>query len=125
MPAGAVLGMSYFCRINENLPEAFPINEFKIVRDIIGIRPQRSGGIRLEKEILGGQKVIHAYGMECGYLFRMGVARRVVNIAFDFKMPVPVFAKLRRGTQFIGNSSHARTGDMKILIGGIVCDFKT
>ncbi|KAH6662533.1 FAD dependent oxidoreductase [Halenospora varia] len=83
-----------FRRISHNLPEGFPANEFRVVRDIVGIRPQRSCGVRVEKEILNGQKVIHAYGMEGGYLFSLGVARLVVNMAFDFEMPVLAFAKL-------------------------------
>ncbi|KAH8680071.1 hypothetical protein BGZ60DRAFT_525260 [Tricladium varicosporioides] len=83
-----------FRRINENLPEGFPTDEFQVIRDIVGIRPQRSGGVRVEKEILDGKKIIHAYGMEGGYLFSMGIARSVVNMAFDFEMPVPVTSKL-------------------------------
>lgn len=37
--------------------------EFDVVRDIVGRRPAREGGLRLEVEKLPGSKrVVHAYG---------------------------------------------------------------
>lgn len=51
--------------MHENTPEVFKGHDPKnveIVRDIVGIRPARVGGVRVEKEVLDGQNVVHAYG---------------------------------------------------------------
>ncbi|KAJ5715291.1 uncharacterized protein N7483_012472 [Penicillium malachiteum] len=77
-----------FRRIHENLPEAFPSADplaFTVLRDIVGIRPQREGGLRIEKEILDGQKVVHAYGVAGGgYIFSWGLAREVCHLVEQF-----------------------------------------
>ena len=45
-----------------------------IVKDIVGFRPARKGGIRLER----AGNVIHAYGLAgLGYLYAFGVAEKV------------------------------------------------
>ncbi|KAK4943901.1 hypothetical protein LTR10_016617 [Elasticomyces elasticus] len=85
-------------RVHENLPDAFPspdIKNYEFVRDIVGIRPQRVGGIRLEKEVRGGQTIIHAYGVGGGgYVFSFGLARRVADIVNELEFTYPVPAKL-------------------------------
>lgn len=49
-----------------------------VARDIVGFRPGRQGGIRLERR----GDVIHAYGLKgLGYLYAFGVAQRVVELA--------------------------------------------
>ncbi|KAJ6024742.1 hypothetical protein N7540_005539 [Penicillium herquei] len=84
-----------FRRIHENLPEAFPSPEpkaFTVLRDIVGIRPQREGGVRIESEVLDGQKVVHAYGVAGGgYIFSWGLAREVSHLVkqFHFKFTSP------------------------------------
>ncbi|KAL1639393.1 hypothetical protein SLS58_007974 [Diplodia intermedia] len=52
-----------FRRVHEGLPHVFPekTSEFDVVRDIVGIRPQRKRGVRVEKENVDGQTVVHAY----------------------------------------------------------------
>lgn len=99
-----------FRRVHENLPEAFPETPsgFQVVRDIVGIRPQRKTGARVEKEILDGQTVIHAYGessrhTECGnttkvhnsgapgggYVYSYGIAREVAELVNDIQLKMP------------------------------------
>lgn len=49
----------------ESTPAVFKggkVENIEIVRDIVGFRPERTGGIRVEKDVLNGQKVVHAYG---------------------------------------------------------------
>lgn len=84
--------MQIIRRVHESLPEAFPSpdpKDYTIVRDIVGIRPQREGGVRVEKEILNGQKVVHAYGVAGGgYVFSFGVAKEVARLVHEYESPV-------------------------------------
>ncbi|EKG10975.1 FAD dependent oxidoreductase [Macrophomina phaseolina MS6] len=53
-----------FNRVGDNIPHvfaAFPA-DFDVVRDNVGFRPGREGGPRVEKEVIDGQKIVHAYG---------------------------------------------------------------
>lgn len=52
------------------------------MRDIVGRRPTRRGGIRLEGERLeGGRRVVHAYGLGArGFELSWGVAGRAVEL---------------------------------------------
>ncbi|KAI1331037.1 FAD dependent oxidoreductase-like protein [Xylariaceae sp. FL0255] len=56
-----------------------PGEKFRVIKDIIGRRPAREGGIRLEKESISGEKcIIHAYGLGGrGYELSWGVADHV------------------------------------------------
>ncbi|KAK5636939.1 hypothetical protein RRF57_012651 [Xylaria bambusicola] len=56
-----------------------PEGKFTVIKDIIGRRPARKGGMRLEKEIAQGEKcIIHAYGLGGrGYELSWGVADKV------------------------------------------------
>lgn len=56
--------LQIFRRIHENIPDSFSMEpkDYHIIRDIVGIRPQREGDARIAKEVVEGQKVIHAYG---------------------------------------------------------------
>ncbi|KAI0188259.1 nucleotide-binding domain-containing protein [Astrocystis sublimbata] len=78
-----------FRRIQEALPEAFASadpKDFEVIQDIVGIRPQRTGGARIEKEVVDGQKIIHAYGMEGGgYVYSWGMAREVLGLVNEFE----------------------------------------
>lgn len=104
--------------MQENAPDAFTGRDRKnveIIRDIVGIRPAREGGVRVEKEVLDGQNVVHAYGepfpQYClllpvgnllltwtgtgggGYVFSFGVARAAGTLVNDFLFSPPT-AKL-------------------------------
>lgn len=51
--------------------------EKDVVRDIVGFRPGRTGGMRVERE----GNVVHAYGVDgLGYVYAFGVAERVRDL---------------------------------------------
>lgn len=92
------ISVKIYRRVHENLPDVFPSGEakdFELVKDIVGIRPSRKGGVRLEKEIVDGQKVVHAYGVAGGgYVFSWGLAREAVKLVAEFDFAPPTSAKL-------------------------------
>ncbi|KAK5128021.1 hypothetical protein LTR85_005138 [Meristemomyces frigidus] len=54
---------------------------FEVVSAQCGLRPARQGGPRLERESVGGRKVVHAYGHAgAGYQNSVGSARLVVEL---------------------------------------------
>jgi D-amino-acid oxidase len=58
-------------------------DQFDIVKDNVGRRPYREGGLRLESEVLvdGRRRIIHAYGIGGrGYETSWGIAERVVEL---------------------------------------------
>jgi glycine/D-amino acid oxidase-like deaminating enzyme len=58
-----------------------PDGGFEVVSVQCGLRPGRHGGPRMEKEVVGGRKVVHAYGHASGgYQNSIGSARLVVNL---------------------------------------------
>ncbi|KAF5970008.1 d-amino-acid oxidase [Fusarium bulbicola] len=70
-------------RVNKSLPAHFSADpaDNDIVGHNVGIRPYRSTGMRIEKEIKDGQNIIHAYGITGGgYIFGFGVAREVAKL---------------------------------------------
>ncbi|KAL2173994.1 FAD dependent oxidoreductase-like protein [Thermothelomyces heterothallicus CBS 202.75] len=73
-----------FRRAHENLPEHFPSAspaDYDIVQDLVGIRPLRPAGVRVEKVEAGGQKVVHAYGTTIGgYIHSFGLAKEVARL---------------------------------------------
>ncbi|KAF9891233.1 hypothetical protein FE257_004797 [Aspergillus nanangensis] len=88
-------------RGNHLLPSLFPSpdpKDYQILYDIgntYHFRPQEKGGARVEKELLGGQKVIHAYGQEAGgYCYSFGLSRRVAELVADFMYEWPGPGKL-------------------------------
>lgn len=56
-----------------------------MIRDIVGRRPAREGGMRIEVEkVADGKTVVHAYGAGGrGFELSVGVAEDVVNLAFE------------------------------------------
>lgn len=71
-------------RILEKLTSHYPeilgdAGEFTVLADIVGRRPTREGGLRLEEEDIGGGKfVVHAYGAGGrGYELSWGIAEAV------------------------------------------------
>lgn len=78
------MGYQLMKRASEELPEHFPSGDhrdYEIVRDLVGIRPLRMGGVRVEKKVVGAMKVVHAYGTTIGgYIFSFGLAREVARL---------------------------------------------
>ncbi|KAF6844180.1 FAD dependent oxidoreductase superfamily protein [Colletotrichum musicola] len=56
--------------------------EYRVLKDIVGRRPTRKGGMRLEKEDVGdGRAIVHAYGLGGrGFEMSWGVAEGVVEL---------------------------------------------
>lgn len=44
------------------VPEGKGIEALSIIRHGVGLRPMRKGGIRVEKDVIGGVDVVHNYG---------------------------------------------------------------
>ena len=54
---------------------------FEVLSVQCGLRPGRQGGPRMEREVVGGRKVVHAYGHASGgYQNSIGSARMVVGL---------------------------------------------
>lgn len=52
-------------------------------------------GVRCEREKVGRQNVIHAYGQNAGgYVYSFGLARSVVNLVNETILEVPSGSKL-------------------------------
>lgn len=77
-----------------------PTGKYQVIRDIVGRRPARVGGLRLESVTLTvpwlqGKRVIHAYGAAgSGYALSWGVAGEVVRMALDNIQTAPLKALL-------------------------------
>ncbi|KAI0160596.1 nucleotide-binding domain-containing protein [Xylariaceae sp. FL1272] len=75
-------------RANANLPEYFPsanVEDYEFVQDLVGIRPLRLPNVRVEKDVIGKQKVVHAYGTTIGaYMYAFGLAREAVRLVDHF-----------------------------------------
>lgn len=55
--------------------------QFEVISAQCGLRPARKGGPRLETEVVGAKRVVHAYGHGgFGYQTSIGSARRVVEL---------------------------------------------
>lgn len=66
-----------------------------MVRDLVGIRPYREGGVRLEPQTMDGRYVLHAYGVGGGgYVFSWGLAKAVVDLVNEHQYKLPVASKL-------------------------------
>ncbi|KAK5997676.1 D-amino-acid oxidase-like protein [Cladobotryum mycophilum] len=79
-------------RAHLTLPEVFPStnpDDYTIVDDLAGVRPIRLPSARLEKEIINGQKVVHAYGPPAGgYIFSFGLGREVAQLVNEYAFKV-------------------------------------
>ncbi|KAF2814744.1 uncharacterized protein BDZ99DRAFT_458735 [Mytilinidion resinicola] len=83
-------------RVHKDLPNSFPLKlaDYDVVGHNVGLRPYRETGVRIEKEILNGEKVVHAYGVAGGgYLFSFGLARAARDLVDEFVYQSPL-AKL-------------------------------
>ncbi|KAH8899396.1 FAD dependent oxidoreductase-like protein [Thozetella sp. PMI_491] len=65
--------------------------KFAVIRDVVGRRPTRKGGIRLERERVGDSRaVLHAYGLGGrGYELSWGLAQGVVDEVMKHLGPSP------------------------------------
>ncbi|KFA73843.1 hypothetical protein S40288_09014 [Stachybotrys chartarum IBT 40288] len=88
-------------RGNAILPPVLPYPEasaYNILYDIATtyeFRPQEKGGVRIEKEVLNGQKVVHAYGQEAGeYCYSFGLAKATVDLVAEFMFELPPKGRL-------------------------------
>jgi len=76
-------------RLLANAAKMWPamLNEkggFDVIRDIVGRRPTRNGGLRLEIEKVGKGKICHAYGAGGrGYEISYGVAEEVGKLVAE------------------------------------------
>ncbi|KAJ6441133.1 kinesin [Purpureocillium lavendulum] len=91
-------------RVHESAPEVFKegkVENVEIVRDNVGLRPARVGGVRVEKQVVGTQNVVHAYGTSGGgYVFSFGVAKAVERLVNDFLTEYDEYLQLSR--EFVG-----------------------
>lgn len=80
-------------RVHENVPSHFPSSreaDFEIIKYNVGIRPARDTGVRVEKEVVDGEKIVHAYGTGGGgYVFSFGIAREVSKLVDCFFFTPP------------------------------------
>lgn len=83
-------------RQHENQPDVFPspnVKDYDFIADHVGVFPfieSHNGGVRVEKEVLQGQKVIHAYGQEAGgYTFSFGLAQHVSAYVQEYLRELP------------------------------------
>lgn len=71
-------------RAHESLPEAFSSREngsIGVVEDIVGIRPLRPDGVRVEQETIGDEQVVHVYGTTVGgYILSFGLAEEAAKL---------------------------------------------
>ncbi|KAM5341732.1 hypothetical protein ACJ41O_014763 [Fusarium nematophilum] len=77
-------------RIHESIPEHFSADpaDYDIIGHNVGLRPFRSSGIRVEKEVKDGQKIVHAYGFSGGgYIYSFGAARAVAELVDEHLFP--------------------------------------
>ena len=94
-------------RQHGNQPDVFPSAnplDYDFITDHVGMYPiieSHNGGVRVENELLDGQKVVHAYGQEAGgYTFSFGLGRRVSEYVQEYlaerpeAVETPILSKL-------------------------------
>ncbi|KAK2796748.1 hypothetical protein FQN50_009429 [Emmonsiellopsis sp. PD_5] len=81
---------------HENQPDVFPSPnplDYDFITDHVGVYPiikPQDGGVRVEKERMGCQKVIHAYGQVAGgYTFSFGLGRQVAHYVKEYLAELP------------------------------------
>ena len=76
----------------DNFPDFIDkVEDFKVVKDNVGRRPWREGGVRIEVEAIGGQtRIVHGYGAGGrGFELSWGVAERILELVIDSSKPSP------------------------------------
>ncbi|KIY02259.1 uncharacterized protein Z520_02397 [Fonsecaea multimorphosa CBS 102226] len=83
-------------RQHENQPDVFKspnLEDYDFICDHVGVYPfiqQENGGVRIEKEIVSGQKVVHAYGTEAGgFVYSFGLGREVARLVSEYVFEPP------------------------------------
>ncbi len=69
--------------IKATYPEILAEGEdFRVIKDVVGRRPTREGGVRIESEsVLNNKSIVHAYGIGSrGYECSWGVAGAAVDL---------------------------------------------
>lgn len=86
---------------HNNNPELFPSadpNDYDVIGDHVGVYPyidSKDGGVRLEKEVLDGQNIVHAYGPEAGgYTYSFGIGIQVARLVAELLGPALLPSKL-------------------------------
>jgi D-amino-acid oxidase len=70
------------------------VSRDRVIREIVGLRPYRNEGYRVEAERIGAKLLIHNYGHGgAGITLSWGTATQAVDLLKDFPLPAPV----RRG----------------------------
>jgi len=78
-------------RAEEGMLAVPDLSDNRILRFVAGIRPYRRGGIRIERESLGGKTLIHNYGHGgAGVTLSWGSAEEVVRLLSDVPASQPV-----------------------------------
>jgi D-amino-acid oxidase len=68
---------------------------FQVIRDIVGRRPARKGGMRVEVEVKPNRRLVHAYGAAgMGYEISWGVADEVARLVEQVEARAITAAKL-------------------------------
>ncbi|KAJ5920160.1 hypothetical protein N7516_011018 [Penicillium verrucosum] len=83
-------------RQHDNQPDVFPSPnplDYDFITDHVGVFPvieHQNGGVRVEKQVLHGQKVIHAYGQEAGgFTFSFGLGQQVSKYVQEYLTELP------------------------------------
>lgn len=88
-------------RAHENQPQYYPstnLADYEFIDDHMGIyaaRRRQDGGNRVERDIVGKQKVVHAYGQYAGgFVNSFGIAREVARLVEEYTFESPVRGRL-------------------------------
>ncbi|KFA53823.1 hypothetical protein S40293_01720 [Stachybotrys chartarum IBT 40293] len=85
---------------HDNQPDVFPSpdpKDWPILYDHVGVYAtmDRKSGVRCEKEIVDGQRVVHAYRQNAGgYVYSFGLASEVVKLTEDYLLELPATGRL-------------------------------
>ncbi len=78
----------------DSRPGILPTPNFdrsRVIRFVAGLRPYRTGGIRIEREEVAGKSIVHDYGHGgAGFTLSWGSAEAAVDLITDLKPPGPV-----------------------------------
>jgi D-amino-acid oxidase len=68
-------------RCCELCPELGKLEDLKVIRHGLGLRPSRKGGARVERQAMDGKTVVHNYGAGgAGYQASWGMAKEAVDL---------------------------------------------
>lgn len=86
---------------HDNNPTLFPsphTKDYDVICDHVGVFPyiaEEEGGCRIESEVVGGQKVVHAYGPQAGgYTYSFGIGIEVVKLINELLGPALLRARM-------------------------------